>query len=569
MASEQERQILRIYADKGLSAADKRSRIQELSRAVPDELPPRTEEPAAAPALPSIENTASKLAAQIGAAPPDRSHVAPSAFDAMDAESTRALSEGTVQPHATGTAQSAAPMGPAPMDPSGLKFAGAGGAGGFGGLPTTPVRQSVVGTDTYQPVQQSINRGRPLNPEIEARRTEIETAQQDNARDAFGAAEYRARSLAVAEQQAQEQQSAIAQEQERVERERQAALRQKESEWMDAMKDATDTRIDPNEFWDSQSFGSKMGRTISVIFGALAARGGPNQNWNQLRQEIDANIDAQKANKESKFRAAEGKRTFVDMARARYQSEAAIDAAAREAAYSNISARLQRFSDFAKTPERKAALEAMLLASQQAVNEARDLRMAAAQDEVSEVMRFDPKRVVTTGGGTDLRSLKQAIEQRNALRELGVIKDPDDPLLVPGFGRGRTEKEAQAARELIGAADSSRAKLNKLRQFIRDKGASVKGGAMGMGTDDYKAAQAMYEGVLPDLAKIASGGFNPTETNEKQATRMIPTPDTILGRNTEQSIGIFLDGLDDMVSAKIRPIVSGAPERPKGGRAAD
>ncbi len=98
------------------------------------------------------------------------------------------------------------------------------------------------------------------------------------------------------------------------------------------------SKIDPERFWNSKTTGSKISSAIFLGLGAAGAiaGGGPNYALQILDKQIGRDIDAQKHNLANKRAGLAGQQSLLGMMRQHYDTEEQAEAATRAHAYRQL-----------------------------------------------------------------------------------------------------------------------------------------------------------------------------------------------------------------------------------------
>jgi len=231
------------------------------------------------------------------------------------------------------------------------------------------------------------------------------------------------------------------------ESQRQDALAEKERSIASLTEEiALQSKIDPNSWWENKSTGDKILTGLAVFLGTLGSSitGDPNTAYEEMKRQMQADLDAQKSNADLSQRRLQNQLTLYDMARERATDEREADLLAEEAAQGQMVAMLDGFRREASQPAEQAALDAMLSQAQADLAEKQAIRRAHNSDQVaiSEAQRYD-SGVARVGGVTE--------QERARLRRdaIGEAKD------LAGLGKtvaetGKIQREASGADLQVG-----------------------------------------------------------------------------------------------------------------------
>ncbi len=226
--------------------------------------------------------------------------------------------------------------------------------------------------------------------------------------------------------------------------------------------------------------------------------------WEKLNRDVEQNISRQKERKELQRNQLKDKALMIDMVRARFQDDRTIDAVMRESAYRKIGAELQRFSEFAKTPERKAALDALMAQNNMALTEAAETRRRVMEDDVlkrraimaARTARPDPLAALVkrTGQYAQVAENVRKIEGKQA----------GDYEPVPAWNAQVPKSSAKEAREFT-------AKMERLRAAAADYR------KLGPGSPGVDAAQSRMGRLLKEAGESS-------DTDLAERMKILPDP---------------------------------------------
>jgi hypothetical protein len=184
--------------------------------------------------------------------------------------------------------------------------------------------------------------------------------------------------------------------------------------------------IDSMRYWNRRDTGEKMvagvAQFLSLIGTGLAQT--PDVVGEELRRRADADIEEQKANVAIKQNRAAAEGSLVEMARRRFDSEGAQDAAMKASAYRKIQTQLASFADLAKRPEQKLALEQAIAGFDDAITkQEQQMRLQGEAD----IVRRMQARAKPAGKKPPRNEAKSLIETLNAqdtvIKKLQRIKE--------------------------------------------------------------------------------------------------------------------------------------------------
>jgi hypothetical protein len=191
-----------------------------------------------------------------------------------------------------------------------------------------------------------------------------------------------------------------------------------------------------------------------------------------LQREIDRDIEAQKANKAMAQNRLAAEGSLLAMTRERFADAATQDAAMREAAYRRIGAELERFAEFAKTPERAAALDALRLEADQAIAGAEQQRRQALDTAVIQQRQIDAARRASGGPKSKLQQAKEFAQ----LRGYQASAAKDERAIEGGVGAMNPKQQAaaeKAIREANAEYDSTKAQFDRYLKSNKGVGVST------------------------------------------------------------------------------------------------
>lgn len=271
-----------------------------------------------------------------------------------------------------------------------------------------------------------------------------------------------------------------------------------------------------------ETVGDQILNRIALFIGTIGSgvSGQPNLVWDKLNKDVERSIAADKETRQLKREQLGDQAKMIDMVRARFQDERVVDATLREAKYRKIAAELGRFAEYAKTPERKAALESLMAQADGAITQAAIQRRQAADAAVLQ------ERAIRARAAARPDPLAQMVKRSGQLatlaenqRKITGTTPEDQKLEVPGYGRARSPEGAGAMNTVVQSADELQTNLRSLEN-LTERGSGTTG-AFGVGSSDYKEANTLVEtAVAPALAKVMASGFNPSGPTEERANAL-------------------------------------------------
>lgn len=294
-----------------------------------------------------------------------------------------------------------------------------------------------------------------VTPQEAGELRDIAERQAQNVADTFEAQEYARQAVQRAAKAAQDKQDAIDAENILREKERNQQLANMEQSYREMADENFKEPIDSERSWNRKSTGEKIMAGIGIFLGTLgsAITKQPNIAWEMLQKQADRDIEAQKANKALMGNRIAAEGSLIDMARQRFSSEAAVDAAARATAYARIQGEIARFAESAKTPERKAALDGLMLEADKArLGQEQALRLTLQSDQYKRDVALAQKRAA----GAPLTPQQQLDRLLKIRRTQVGIKNAEAELAgggAPGFGL----TESQAGEQLLTIAQKEAA----------------------------------------------------------------------------------------------------------------
>jgi hypothetical protein len=313
---------------------------------------------------------------------------------------------------------------------------------------------------------------------------------------------------------AAEQQDAIEEAQmqaAQTERDRQDSTRAAMQRYQAAQQRLSEAQIDPNRFFaDRGGAAGRIGGAIAVALGAVGATltGGPNTALEIISDEIDRDIEAQRANQSLASAEVDSARTFVDLTRTEFSDRQAADEAARSFAWETVARRAaQHEAELQGQDARMQAQALRLEAEQRAAMHAQqaqeaefrrelELRTLQANTIRAEARATREQRRAMGGGGNRLRpATAQQLEVYDDLRQRGLSEEDAargaGMSFVPGQNQGGPAAEfgvpgatwiggaepnavdVTRARTITGSTNAARAAIDQLIELREEYGPEV------------------------------------------------------------------------------------------------
>lgn len=236
----------------------------------------------------------------------------------------------------------------------------------------------------------------------------------------------------------------------RLERERQDAMRMAQQRYDAAVRRLQESRIDPNRYWaDRGGAVGRIGGAIAVALGAAGAAmtGGPNTALQIIQNEINQDIEAQRAGMERDAQGVQAARSFLDITRAEFTDRQAAEDAARAMAWETVARRVaQHEAGLADGEARQRAAALRLQAEQEAAAAAAnaqraellaelELRERMATVTTAEANAMRATRRARGGGGNPTADLARRAQLARSLQQAGI--DPQQAREMVGLGDAR------------------------------------------------------------------------------------------------------------------------------------
>lgn len=341
-----------------------------------------------------------------------------------------------------------------------------------------------------------------------------------------------------------DQQEAVDQQFAERELERQSMLRDREASFQQMADDLANEPIEKPSMWGDNT-GENILNRIAVFLGGLGApqTGGRNLVYDKLQKDVELNMQAQKERREVKLGRIKQEAMLIDMARERFKSEALVDATMREAAYRKLGAELERFKEFAKTPERKAALDALIAQNNITLSNAAIQRRQAMD---ADVLR---ERQIRAQANQRVDPLKAQV-QRRELEARGVKADREI--------EGKTGEDVKAIRKAQADFDASMAAIKRYEDTNIDVGV----------TSSKEAREAARQSAQSIARKYQNDFLGKSDADAAAADKAFPEGGTLTRRETiQQAAQAARQRLKDKRDAEIKA-AGGNPGgfTPQGGR---
>lgn len=255
-----------------------------------------------------------------------------------------------------------------------------------------------------------------------------------------------------------------------------------------------------------ETVGDQILNRIALFIGTIGSgvSGQPNLVWDKLNKDVERSIAADKETRQLKREQLGDQAKMIDMVRARFQDERVVDATLREAKYRKIAAELGRFAEYAKTPERKAALESLMAQADGAITQAAIQRRQAADAAVLQ------ERAIRARAAARPDPLAQMVKRSGQLATLAENqrkiegKAPADYEDVPAWGAQVPKSSAKDAREFT-------AKMARLRAAAADYR------KLGPGSPGVDAAQSRMGRLLKEAGESS-------DTDLAERMKILPDP---------------------------------------------
>lgn len=382
---------------------------------------------------------------------------------------------------------------------------------------------------------------RPFTQPEDAAYRALEGAQLEGTREQAEAESQAIEAGARAELAAVERGQLVDAELARREMARQNELAQMERGFAEMIAEANAEPIDSERLWNNKSTGEKILSKIALFIGTIgagAATGNPMLIANKLDADVERDLQAQKANKAFQLNRLAAEGTLYGMARDRFASEQAVDAAMRETAWRKIGAELNAFHARAQDPQRKAAIENLMTATESRIVDAE--RQRRLLNETDTVAR--------------LRALAAAQQKPGAAK-----KAVEDPRYVPGIGYARTVKEAMAMRQGLTDYMAGKRMFHRARQLAASNSAKFGSTLLQAGTAEFHEADALSQAMANQVAKSFGGVI--TEGDRQAAAKEVPQLTRIWG-GLDERLRAAEARFDRNYRAAVEANIIGAPTAP-------
>lgn len=337
--------------------------------------------------------------------------------------------------------------------------------------------------------------GAPETPNEQAARRQLQGETFAGVEDQYEAQKYAHEATMRAQQAAEDARQRIDLENRQREQERINKMRERESAFRQMADAAQKEPIDSNRIWNQASTGEKIMQRLAVFLGTLGtAQGGPNFAMQKIEADIDRDIAAQKANKESKFKRLADEATLYDMASKTFEDESSVEAAARESAYRKVAQQLDFFGQHVQDPARRAAvdqmkreLDAKILDTEQQrrrANEVYVMQWEAAQEKArAEALaakkpkpfgkeassELEKREIEMRAGVETLNDVIGRLEKTNAVSDPSVRRQLMESAAsaagnIEGY-RQRTKEEMETTKTLVGEGLGGELSLQRMKAY--------------------------------------------------------------------------------------------------------
>jgi hypothetical protein len=287
--------------------------------------------------------------------------------------------------------------------------------------------------------------GRPVTRQEDAGYRALEGAIYEGTREQAEAEDQAIQAGARAELAAVERGQIVDAEMARRELERQNNLAAMERGYQEMLAEAAREPIDSERLWNNKSTGEKILSKIALFIGTLAGgvQGNPMMMMNKMDQDVERDIQAQKANKAFALHRLAAEGTLYGMARDRFASEQSVDAAMRETAWRRIGAELNSFMTQAQDPQRKAAIGLLVDNTESKILEAeRQRRLLNDADTIARARASMAGRAVKPPPRNEVKDLVEGLSiQDGIIKKLERMKTLTGPTMNRVWG---TAEKGQA-----------------------------------------------------------------------------------------------------------------------------
>ncbi|HJQ57428.1 MAG TPA: hypothetical protein VJ890_11000, partial [Vineibacter sp.] len=292
---------------------------------------------------------------------------------------------------------------------------------------------------------------------------------------------------------------------------------------------------------------ARLAMALGAIGSGLA--GVPNYAFEEMRDAIRNDLEAQKLNKAFLRDRAVAEGSIVQMARARFEDERMQDVAMQQSAWKLMDAELGRFAVMAKLPAQQAGIEAMRT---QVFAELEDLdrQFRTANDA------FVLRRLAAQQAAAAAQAKARADAMRTRREAL------EDETYVPNWGwaRGKIEgrKMRQAQTDYYDAKQAFRELRGMARNWKTKVGTDTLGtGLFKGGTKEWAAARAAAARLQTKVAKAFGGVI--TDSDRAEAAKQVPDPTSMRDFNIDEALNAAERALDRNARAAIGSTIIGAP----------
>lgn len=287
---------------------------------------------------------------------------------------------------------------------------------------------------------------------------------------------------------------------------------------------------DPTIFTGSTGENILRGIGAMLIGVAAGASGDPMAGVDRIRDMAMDNVRKQKQKYERSKDDMAAKLTLYGRARERFGDERAADQAALLASMQMIDQEVARYAEMTKSP---ATAERARIVREELADQARlaleNLRRDS-EDVVAEQWRHIPGQTISGGGPPSLEAQVKRAKLQKELRDLqggGGSADDTDPTTVPGYGKARSPKLADAVNETIKSGDETLAVIRRLDELRKSQWTKIPG------TPENKEAEARMSTLVPKVARAMQGPGVLTKDDLDRASEAVPDPRSLFDTTYE------------------------------------
>ncbi len=306
-----------------------------------------------------------------------------------------------------------------------------------------------------------------------------------------------------------------------------------QGEYDSVFKDLKEGHIDPGAVWANKNAPRKVSTIVGILLSGLgsglSAAAGQNQEnmaMKILNQEIDRDIDAQKANMQQKGNMLSALSNQMGNLRAGTEMLRAIQmgATARE---------IEKAGALAKDPVAQA--RAKQFAGQLDMTSSAQIAKLNAQQTIAQIQQEINKH---PGDAHLVQALITATEKVNPEKAKELRAN-----WVPGLGFANKDKDAQDLKEALGAADNIKSGVNRLLEINKIQGKSL--------TPALRAEADSIVTGLKGPMRTALGLGTLSEGDMKLLDNLIRNPTNIfsLDSSTKKALETLQKRTDDGVAS--------------------